>query len=230
MTQPHHDAQAALHSLRAARAALDVQIVIAQRERGLALTDTADGLRSQIYGSRGGSGRPGDPTASAALNGTADARTSADLTRRYEHLAAGCTATLVWLAATLGADGPGDPLDRLAAAVPALQPSTAGQLALWVADEDRRIRRALGLPPDDYRTAEQLAARLTTDARPISAARIRDWARRSRTPGDRLHGMLPGVHTPGERTGQTWYRLADAQRVLEATKPQATQQLDEMVA
>lgn len=70
----------------------------------------------------------------------------------------------------------------------------------------------------EYGTAEQIAARLTTPARPITADRIRDWARRSRRPGDRLHGMLPGRHLPGARTGTTWYRLVDAAHVARATR------------
>lgn len=235
MTHPHQlHAQAAIHSLRAARAALDVQTVIVQRERGLALVEAPDGLRSQIYGNRrGAGGRPGDPTASAAINGTAESTSSRRLTARVERLAASCTATLAWLATKLGVAGDGDPLDRLAAAVPKLRPSTAEQLTLWVADEDQRIRRALGLPADEYATAEELAARLTTETRQITADRIRDWARRSRHRGDRLYGLLPAVHTPGRRTGNAWYRVADARRVAALTarkKAQVSADVDNRAA
>ncbi|MFG1776627.1 hypothetical protein ACGFIG_09380 [Micromonospora sp. NPDC049048] len=66
-------------------------------------------------------------------------------------------------------------------------------------------------------TADMLAARLTTPERTITAARVRDWARRSRNPDDRLHGMLPGRHIPGPRTGNTVYRLIDAARCARAT-------------
>lgn len=70
----------------------------------------------------------------------------------------------------------------------------------------------------EHGTAEQIAARLTTTTRPITADRIRDWARRSRRPDDRLHGRLPGRHLPGARTGTTWYRLVDAAHVAVATR------------
>lgn len=66
-------------------------------------------------------------------------------------------------------------------------------------------------------TADMLAARLTTPTRTITAARVRDWARRSRNPHDRLHGMLPGRHLPGPRTGTTVYRLLDAARCAQTT-------------
>jgi hypothetical protein len=74
--------------------------------------------------------------------------------------------------------------------------------------------------PDGYQygTAAQLAALLTSPERPITAERIRDWARRSRRAGDRLHGMLPAVRVPGARTGSTWYRLADAATVEQVTR------------
>ena len=234
MTHPHQlHAQAACWSLRAARQHLDIQVAIAHRERGLALVEAADGLRSQIYGNRYGLGRYGDPTAGAALDGTTAARSSCTLTVRVEQLAASVTATLDWLATQLGVAGDGDPLERLAAVAPNLRPSTAEQLALWIVDEDRRLRRALGLPLEEYATAEQLATRLTTDARPITADRIRDWARRSRRRGDRLYGLLPSVHTPGERTGNAWYRVADARRVATLTgrkKPQVTDEVDDQAA
>lgn len=220
MTHAHHDrAQAALHSLRAALAALDVQIVIAQREHGLALVEAVDGLRSQTYGGRpGAGGRPSDPTAAAAINGSSESTSSQRLTARVEQLAASVTATLQWLTGKLGLTGAGDPLDRLAAAVPDLSPSTAQQLALWVSGEDYRLRRALGLPPEEYLPAEQLADRLTTADRPITADRIRDWARRSRRRGDRLYGLLSPVHTPGARTGNAWYRVSDAVHVAHLTR------------
>lgn len=220
MTHPHQlHAQAALWSLKAARQHLDVQVTIAHRERGLALVDAADGLHSQTFGNRHApGGAHSDPTATAALDGTAAARSSSRLTVRVKQLAASVTATLSWLAQRLGAHGSGDPLDRLQAIAERLQPSTAAQLALWIADEDRRLRQALGLPPEAYETAEQLAARLTTDDRPITADRIRDWARRSRTRGDRLYGHLPALRVPGPRTGNAWYRVADGVRVVEMTK------------
>lgn len=221
MTHPHHDrAQAALHSLRAALAALDVQTAIVQRERGLALVESADGLQSQTYGNRHALGHYGDPTAGTAIGGTTVARSSERLTARVEQLAASVTATLQWLAGKLGAAGPGDPLDRLQAILDTLRPASAAQLALWLTGEDARLRRALGLPPEDYARAEQLAARLSTAARPITADRIRDWARRSRRRGDKLFGLLPAVHTPGVRTGNSWYRVRDAQLVAGLTARQ----------
>lgn len=217
MTQQHDDAQAAIHSLRAALLALDGQRQAAQREQDLAMVEAADGLRSQTYGGRGSGGRPGDPTAAAALTGSTEATSSQRLAARVEQLAASVTATLQWLVTKLGVAGGGGLLDQLAAAVSTLSPANAGQLALWIGGEDYRIRRALGLPTEEYLTAEQLAARLTTDERPITADRIRDWARRSRRPGDRLHGLLPAVHTPGQRTGSSWYRMRDAELVATLT-------------
>lgn len=70
----------------------------------------------------------------------------------------------------------------------------------------------------EYGTAAQIAAALTSTERPIAAARVRDWARRSRTPGDRLHGKLPGIHLPGARRGTTWYRLDQAAKVEKLTR------------
>ncbi|MGC5033065.1 hypothetical protein [Micromonospora sp. DT229] len=67
----------------------------------------------------------------------------------------------------------------------------------------------------DYGQAADIAAALGTD---IDAARVRDWARRSRKAGDKLHGMLPGRHIPGQGRGTTWYRLTDAARVERATR------------
>jgi hypothetical protein len=70
----------------------------------------------------------------------------------------------------------------------------------------------------DYGQAADIAARLTTKERPITAARIRDWARRSRKEGDPLHGLLPGVHLPGQGTGTTWYDLQHAAHVALLTR------------
>ena len=220
----HLDAQAALWSLRAARRHLDA--LAAASARHIAL-DAADGLRSPRYGGRGGGGSHSDPVTDALI-------TAVDRATRYadglQRLADSTTATLRWLATRLHLPGGSDPLGRLEAALPTLPAAAVAELHRWIVDLDGRIRTELCLPPDNYGTAAMLADRLTTEARPIEAARIRDWARRSRTPGDPLHGMLPGVHTPGERTGHTWYRLADAQRAYDATKPQVVRQLDEQVA
>ncbi len=70
-----------------------------------------------------------------------------------------------------------------------------------------------------YGTATQLAALLTSPERPITADRVRDWARRSRNPRDRLHGLLPAVHVPGPRTGNTYYRVVDGATVELVTRP-----------
>lgn len=69
----------------------------------------------------------------------------------------------------------------------------------------------------EWGTAEHLAQRLTSPERPITAAIIRKWAWRSRRPGDRLFGKLPGRHIKGARTGETWYRLIDGAQVEAAT-------------
>lgn len=73
------------------------------------------------------------------------------------------------------------------------------------------------LPTDpqghEYGTADQLAARITSPEKPVTAALIRKWAWRSRNPHDRLHGLLPAIRVPGRRTGRTYYRVDDAYRV-----------------
>ncbi len=70
-----------------------------------------------------------------------------------------------------------------------------------------------------YGQATDLAHLLTSPERPITPAMVRKWAWQSRRPGHRLHGLLPGVHLPGARTGLTWYRLTDAARVAALTEP-----------
>ncbi|MEW2474624.1 hypothetical protein AB0875_12615 [Micromonospora gifhornensis] len=67
----------------------------------------------------------------------------------------------------------------------------------------------------DYGQAADIARQLGTD---ITAERVRDWARRSRNPKDKLHGLLPGRHIPGQGRGTTWYRLTDAAQVERATR------------
>ncbi|MGC4891071.1 hypothetical protein [Micromonospora sp. DT227] len=88
-----------------------------------------------------------------------------------------------------------------------------------------RVSLAAALPRDQYGnqygTAGQLAALLTSPERPITADRVRDWARRSRNPRDRLHGMLPALRVPGPRTGTTYYRVVDGATVELATRPDA---------
>jgi hypothetical protein len=201
---PHHDrAQAALASLRTARRQLHDAIAA---EANALVLDPADSLRSPRYGSRYGSGGHSDPTANT-LN-AATARAS-----RWEQLADRTTDTLRWLVDRLQAPGAGDPLGRLEAALPAMTVRQAEQLDQWLTELDGRIRVALNLALEDYGTADEIAARLTTAERPITGIRIRDWARRSRTPGDRLHGLLPAIRTDGPRTGNAWYRLCDVRRV-----------------
>lgn len=212
---PHHDrAQAALHSLRAALDALSdrAQLALAQA-RQVALAPT-DGLRSPRYGTRGSSGGHGDPTADALIGPVTRAVQQA---ARAVQLAERIRDTLRWLVRRLQLPGSGDPLDRIEAALPELQPATCAELTLWLVGEDGRIRAHLGDLAGHYDTAEGIAARLTTAERPIDAARIRDWARRARTPGDRLYGLLPVVRTGGERTGNSWYRFADAELVAGLT-------------
>lgn len=65
----------------------------------------------------------------------------------------------------------------------------------------------------EYGTAVDIAARLG-----ITPARVRDWARRSRTTGDRLEGLLPGRHLPGRGRGTTWYCLGNATYVEMLTR------------
>lgn len=208
MTHPRQlHAHAALSSLRAARRQLHAEIAA---ETARLTLDAADSLRSPRYGTRYGSGGHSDPTASTLSAATARAS-------RWEKLADTTTDTLAWIATQLHADGPGDPLGRIEAVLQLLNTATLDQLSLHLVELDGRIRVALGLALEDYGTADEIAARLTTDARPITAERIRDWARRSRTPGDRLHGLLPAIRTPGPRTGNAWYRVCDARHVAALT-------------
>ncbi|MFG1847791.1 hypothetical protein [Micromonospora carbonacea] len=65
----------------------------------------------------------------------------------------------------------------------------------------------------EYGTAAQLAALLDSPERRITAGTIRKWAWRSRRPGDRLHGLMPTVHIPGARTGNSYHKLRDAAHV-----------------
>ncbi|WP_025620356.1 hypothetical protein, partial [Salinispora cortesiana] len=71
------------------------------------------------------------------------------------------------------------------------------------------------LTRDRYGTAAQIAHALGPD---ITAARVRDWARRSRDPNDRLHGLLPAHHLPGQGRGTTWYRYDQAAHVEMLTR------------
>lgn len=65
-----------------------------------------------------------------------------------------------------------------------------------------------------YGQAEDVAALLTSPERTVTAATVRKWAWRSRRPADRLHGQLPGIRLPGQRTGTTWYRIDHAAKIL----------------
>ncbi|MGI5178661.1 hypothetical protein ACQEVZ_20225 [Dactylosporangium sp. CA-152071] len=238
MTQPHHDrAQAALDSLRTARAALARRPAQAMTWARNVPPPASDGLRSPRYGTRTGSGGHGDPTAGILIDGVTRAQLTAVRAARY---ADQVTDTLNWLARQLGAAGAGDPLDRIEAALPTLTEASCAELVQWLAELECRIRVHLGDLLDEYGTAEQIAARLTTPERTITAERIRDWARRARAAGDRLYGLLPPVRVPGARTGDAWYRVSDARHVLEVTarpgerrrgrKPQVSARVDDRAA
>ncbi|MET7395604.1 hypothetical protein ABZS66_19150 [Dactylosporangium sp. NPDC005572] len=219
MTLYHDRAQAALDSLRAALDALSYRVGQALVWARSIPRAKSDGLRSPRYGTRGSTGGHGDPTAGVLIGGVARAeRQSA----RAEHLTGSVTDTLRWIVRRLQLPTAGNPLDSIEAALPTLQPATCAELTLWLVGEDGRIRAHLGELADYYDTAEGIAARLTTPERPIDAARIRDWARRARTAGDRLYGLLPAVRTGGPRTGNSWYRFADAELVAGLTARQKT--------
>ncbi|MCX4470471.1 hypothetical protein OOK41_09145 [Micromonospora sp. NBC_01655] len=78
----------------------------------------------------------------------------------------------------------------------------------------------------EYGGAAQLAHRLGPD---ITAARVRDWARRSRQPG-KLNGLLPAHHLPGRGRGTTWHRLDQAAHVewLTRTGPSGAKRAGEL--
>ncbi|WP_043535498.1 hypothetical protein [Salinispora tropica] len=71
------------------------------------------------------------------------------------------------------------------------------------------------LTRDRFGTAAQIAHTLGPD---ITAARIRDWARRSRNPNDPLHGRVTTWHTPGRARGTTWYDLQELSTVERDTR------------
>jgi hypothetical protein len=174
-----------------------------------------DGLRSPRYGTRAGSGGHADPVGDVLIDGVTRAQLQAVRAAQY---ADQITGTLRWLARCLKVPGAGDPLDRIEAALPTLTPASCAELTQWLAELECRIRVHLGdLLDEYYGTAEQIAAYLTTEARPITAERIRDWARRARTAGDRLYGLLPPVRVPGARTGNSWYVIRDAEHVATLT-------------
>ncbi|ROO51063.1 hypothetical protein EDC02_5927 [Micromonospora sp. Llam0] len=72
---------------------------------------------------------------------------------------------------------------------------------------------------EEWGTAAACAAALAIPNRPITALVIRQWAWRSRQPGDRLAGLLPSVRGKGPRTGPTLYRFQDVARVAQLTEP-----------
>ena len=214
MTLHHDRAQAALTTLRAALDALRYRI---SQTLGFARNippAKGDGLRSPRYGTRTGAGGHGDPTAGVLISGVTQALQQS---ARAAMLAERVGDTLRWLCRRLHVPATGDPLNRLEAALPDLEPATCAELTLWLVAEEGRIRAHLGELASYYALADDIAARLTTPERPIDAARIRDWARRARTAGDRLYGLLPVVRTGGERTGNSWYRFADAELVAGLT-------------
>ncbi|WP_089158476.1 hypothetical protein [Micromonospora sp. NBS 11-29] len=58
-----------------------------------------------------------------------------------------------------------------------------------------------------YGTAAEIATALGPD---ITAARVRDWARRAANPADPLYGLLHRHHVAGRGRGSTWYRYDEA--------------------
>lgn len=106
-------------------------------QREATIDDGHDGLRSPAPSGGRPAGTHADPVGTLAL--TRPPQTLAELADRTTH-------TLAWLTRH-HAPGPGDGLPRLLAAIPHLMPATARVVTLHLADEDDRIRRALGLPP-----------------------------------------------------------------------------------
>ncbi|MGW3888903.1 hypothetical protein ACWD69_09450 [Micromonospora chokoriensis] len=68
---------------------------------------------------------------------------------------------------------------------------------------------------DHWGTAAQIAHRRGSD---ITAARVRDWARRSRKPSDPLYGMITAKHHPGRGRGTTLYDDREMSRVERTTR------------
>lgn len=133
-------------SLNAARGALAVRA----REEAEQITAelanaTDDGLRSTVFGQRGGSGGHGDPVAGVALNGL-DREPRDNV---YERRARLTLDTLNYLAdhPDVNAPGPGDPLPRITAVIPRLRPAVAEVVWREMRDEDQRVRNLLRMAP-----------------------------------------------------------------------------------
>lgn len=145
---PYHlqHALAAAWSLQAARRRLADLAAVEARQNARGLTDAADGLRSTTYGQRHATGGHSDPVSGLLTAGTRPARQTwwADLLHRSSD-------KLNWLAQQLDGRRPEaafgmDPIARILAAVPKVQPGTARVAAQHLADEDTWVRAAVGMP------------------------------------------------------------------------------------
>ncbi|MEU5945120.1 hypothetical protein ABZ793_06105 [Micromonospora sp. NPDC047465] len=148
MTSPHHlHATAAAWSLQAARRRLAELALQEARRNAHGLLDAAPVLRSSsAYGIRHGVGGHGDPTSSLLLLASRPTRdtTWADLDQRL-------SGKLDWLAGQLDHRSPDaafgmDPIARILAMMPKVQPGTARIVARHLADEDAWAREAIRQP------------------------------------------------------------------------------------
>ncbi|MGW3888905.1 hypothetical protein ACWD69_09460 [Micromonospora chokoriensis] len=142
MTHPHrlHATAAALslgaaHGRLADRAAIERRAIIAE------LMEPPSVLHSPVWGRRQSLGGHGDPTTSAVMDIERPARVN-----RYAVLYADVTERLRLPAGHLPGDG--DPLARILAAIPGMQPGTAAATTKLLVRLDGRIRHELRIGPD----------------------------------------------------------------------------------
>ena len=148
MTPHHLDALAAAHSLQAARTRLAHLAAAEARQNTDAALHAADGLRSTTYGQRHATGGHSDP-----VSGLLTAERRPVRVTRWADLLHRSSGKLDWLAGHLDRRSPEaafgmDPIARILAVVPKVQPGTAALIARHLHDEDQWVRNAVGLDPD----------------------------------------------------------------------------------
>ncbi|MEU7590695.1 hypothetical protein AB0A95_30940 [Micromonospora sp. NPDC049230] len=144
MTSPHHlHATAATWSLGAALTTLHATAAIEARAIRAQVATAAEPLRSPSWGRRYALGGHGDPTGDA-INATRSARARPN---RYELLHADVQEQLLTVAHHLPHPEHINPLGRIRASIPGMQPGTAAGTTRLLDRLDERVRRILRLRP-----------------------------------------------------------------------------------
>jgi hypothetical protein len=147
VTHPHVlHAEAALWSLRCARQLLADQVDREAADNGAQLLAAAPILTSPTWGTRHAVGGHGDPTGLLVL-GELSTRVTTWSERAHR-----LGRRLGWLADQVDGGGRGDPLARIATLIGASAARSAPVVAIvarHLADEDRWIRDALALDPEE---------------------------------------------------------------------------------